>query len=328
VDSQPITERTSAADRMISDVRITGVDAALARTLAATLETRTGDVLGEAPIAADLRRLWALGVVDDARIELDGDRVIFVLAPRPRIGRVVMPRRDPSALRRFDLLAGAAYEPQRIARIAAAVRLNYVREGHLDARVDVQRWHRGDRVDVCVAASPGPKITIRSITFPGAKHIPQTTLLGQLHGAQAGINRVGGIFDADALEFDEAFLLNEYWEVGRANVSIGDARVRRTGDHIDIEVPIHEGPEFTIGTTEMRIGDGRVIGAPRVAIPLAYGEQFKRSRVQAAREAIAAATGAEVIPLTHIDHAHHRIDITFELTWRYPWDALRLWLSR
>jgi hypothetical protein len=40
------------------------------------------------------------------------------------------------------------------------------------------------------------------------------------------------------------------------------------------------------------------------------------------------ATGASALPLTHIDAAHDRIDITFELSWRYPWDALRLWLSR
>ena len=316
------------ATRTIAEVRITGVDAALARTLAATLATRAGQVLADAPIADDLRRLWALGVIDDARIELAGGRVDFVLAPRPRISRVVVPQRDPVALRRFDLLAGATYEPQRIARIADAVKLNYIREGHLDAQVNVSRSQRGNLVDVCVAAAPGPKITIRSITFPGSKRISAATLLGQLHGSDAGLNRVGGLYDAEALAFDKAFLLNEYYEAGMVSASVGDVHIHRRGDQLDIEVPIEEGPEFVLGTTTLRIGESNVVPPPRVPIPLVYGEVFKRSRIQAARDAIAEATGADVLPLTHVDEAHGRIDITFELTGRYPWDALRLWLLR
>lgn len=329
IDREPVVDRTAMASRTISDVRVTGVDRSLARTLEALLQTRRGQTFADAPIADDLRRLWALGVIDDARLELEGDRVAFVVIPRPRVGRVVVPRRDPEALRRFDLLAGAVYEPQRIARIAAAVKLNYVREGHLDARVDVSRrpQGKGDIVDVCVASAPGPKITIRSVTFPGRKRISEATLLAQLHGEKANINRVGGLFDADALEYDEVFLLNEYYEAGMVNAHVGDARMRRHGDQLDIEIPIDEGPEFTVGTATIRVGQSGMFGAPRIAIPLSYGELFKRSRVQAARDAIMQATGAEVLPLTHVDLAHERIDITFELTWRYPWDALRLWLS-
>jgi len=327
VDVDPLDDRTAAMSRTITEVRISGVDDRLASTLATMVETHAGQSLTDAPIAADLRRLWKLGVVENARIELDGGRVAFVLTPRPRIDRVVMPRRDRVALRRFDLLAGATYEPQRITRIAAAVKLNYVREGHLDARVDVSRMVHGELVDVCVAASPGPKITVRSITFPGRKRMPEGVLLAQLHGEKAKLNRVGGTFDAEALAYDKTFLLNEYWELGMANASIGEARTRRSGDQIDVEIPIDEGPEFAIGTTTLRLGD-RILGPPHIAIPLAYGEQFKRSRIQAAREAIAAMTGADVLPLTHIDSVHHRIDVTFELSWRYPWDALRLWLLR
>jgi outer membrane protein assembly factor BamA len=267
-------------------------------------------------------------VIDDAHIEVDGDRVAFVLTPRPRIGRIIIARRDPASLRRFDLLAGATYEPQRIARVAAAVTLNYVRDGYLDARVDVSRQPRGNVVDVCVAAAPGPKITIRSVTFPGRKRVPEAALLEQLHGEKAGINHVGGLFDADALAFDEVFLLSEYFEAGMINAKLGTMRTHRHGDKLDIEIPIDEGDVYTIGTTSLRVGTSGMFGAPRVAIPLAYGELFKRSRVQTAREAIEQATGASALPLTKIDNTLRRIDITFELSWRYPWDALRLWLSR
>jgi outer membrane protein assembly factor BamA len=329
VDTEPVADRMATAGRTIAEVRITGVDAALANTLGSMLETRAGQVLADAPIAADLRRMWALGVIDDAYIDLDGDRVTFVLIPRPRIGRVVIPRRDRTALGRFDLLAGTAYEPQRIARIADAVKLGYMREGHLDAVVEVARQARSaSAVDVCVAASPGPKIIIRSITFPGRKRIPEAELLGELHGATSGINVVGGLFDADSLDFDKAFLFDEYYERGMVNVSIGTVRAKRDGDRLDIEVPIEEGPEFSIGTITLRIGEHGIVAPPRVAIPLAYGELFKRSRVQAARAAIELATGADVLSLTHVDDVHNRIDITFELTERYPWGALRLWLSR
>lgn len=330
VDTERISDRLAARaaflEQRIADVHVTGVAAPLARTLEATLATRAGNTFATAPIADDLRRLWALGVVDDASVEITGDRVAFVVTPRSRVGRVVVaPETERALLQRFQLLEGALYEPLRIERITAAVTQAYVRSGHTDARVDVSRMRRGGRFDVCVAAVPGPRVTIRSVTFPGRRRMPEATLLARLHGADANINRVGGTFDAGALDNDQAYLLDAYYERGMISASIGAVRTRRVGAQLELAIPIDEGPEYTVGTLALRAGP---FGAPRVAIPLHDGELFQRSRVQAAIAALSSALGADVEPVTHIDQAHQRVDITFEISERVPWDALRLWLSR
>jgi outer membrane protein assembly factor BamA len=309
-EAAPI-DRNELRGRVISAVHIEGVSAELAGTLVTLLRTRAGQRLEDAPLRDDLRTLWALGVVDDVRVDIDGDRVSFVIAPRPLIGKVIMPRRDPVALKRFDLLAGAAFEPRRIARIAAGIEMTYQRDGYVDARVNVRRAERGHVVDVCVAATPGPKVTIGRVTFPGRKQMPEGILVAQLHGEKAGINRPGGLYDADALEVDRMYLTNEYYERGMMNVQIGEPHTRR----------VEEGPVFTLGEITIK-------GGPRVPTGIDYGEVFARSRIQAARDRVAEQTGADVVILTRVDNATQRIHVTFELSWRYPWDALRLWLSR
>jgi outer membrane protein assembly factor BamA len=52
----------------IAAVRIAGVDDRVAAMLRRELATRPGDVLLDAPIPDDLRRLWKLGVLDDMRV--------------------------------------------------------------------------------------------------------------------------------------------------------------------------------------------------------------------------------------------------------------------
>ena len=302
------------ADRTgtIASIDVEGAPA-LAPLLRGVIETHTGQALAEAPIQDDLRRLWALGVLADARVDARdtaaGIAVVFAVTPQPRIAAVH--GAGTPQLRRLRYLAGAPYEPHRIQRIAGEIEAAYVRDGYLDARVEVKR-RRSHQLELCVIAHPGGRQTIATLTFPGAHAVPQRVLLAALHGK--GVNHPGGTYDPAALADDQLWLLNEYYERGMINAKLGDPIVTRRGNSLAVEVPVTEGPVFHLGAlTGLVIPKG-----------LATGDLFVRSKLATADSALGDQLDAYVTPVTKLDLEHRRIDIDFQIEWRHPWSALVL----
>ncbi len=301
----------------IDHVDIAGVDARLAETLRTELQTRAGMVLEHAPLREDLRRLWKLGVIEDASITADEGVVTFVLTARRTITNVVRKGGDKLAQSRFHRLEAAPFEPSRIRRIAEALQQSYVREGHLDAQVEARQRTHATGIEVCVATNPGPRVTIAKLEFPGAKAVPAKTLLAALHGKEAKVNRPGGSLDEAALAFDEVYLQVEYWERGHLDVRIGKPEVSRRGTRVHVAIPIDEGPSYRLGR----------ITAP-IPVPLRSGDRFRRSQVVKAIEHLQTKLPvSNVYPQTTIDKDARTVDITFSFEWRHAWDALRFWPS-
>ena len=301
-------------------MRVSGVQPALARTLEHQLATEVGMMVSDAPLRDDLRRLFESGVVADAQVELVGDdQIEFVVEPRAKIGRVIVRGGDPQMARRFRLLEGAPYEPARLRRMAEQAQVAYVRAGRLEATVEARRETTGAGVSVCVAATPGPKLTISEIAFPGRAAIPATTLTAAMRSTS---NRVGSVFDPGDFAIDKLRLEAVYWDRGHANVRVGDPRPIKKGHKLVVEIPIDEGPMFRFGTVSARA---------RLDTPIALtrGDVFGRDKVDKAIAELRARPGIEdALPSIKLDTEHRTVDVTFEIRWRWPWFALSHWLSR
>jgi outer membrane protein insertion porin family len=286
---------------------------ALEPLLRGVIETHTGVALAEAPIHEDIRRMWALGVLSDVRVDaretLAGIDVVFAVTPEPRIAAVH--GAGTPELRRLRYFAGAPYEPVRIRRVAAEIEAAYVRDGYLDARVAVERRQSPD-LELCVDAHPGSRQTIATLRFPGAQRVSDRVLLAALHGK--GVNHPGGTYDPTSLVDDAPFLLNEYYERGMVNAKVGEPTVTRTGNSLTVSVPITEGPVFHLGALT-----GLVV--PK---SITTGDLFVRSKLATADDELGTRLDAWVTPVTQVDLDRKTIDIHFELEWRHPWSALRL----
>ncbi|HSN29016.1 MAG TPA: POTRA domain-containing protein [Kofleriaceae bacterium] len=296
-------------DGTVASVAIEGAPE-LAPLLRGVVETHTGQDVSQAPLREDLRRLWALGVLADARVdaheEADGLAVVFAVTPQPRIARVL--GAEAPELRRLRWLSGTPYEPARVQRVAREIEAGYVRDGYLDASVAVRR-SRG--FDLCVRVVRGPHVTIRSLVFRGAHRVTQATLLGALHGK--GVNHPGGTYDAVALDEDSIWLLDEYYERGMIEAKIGTPEVARHGDHVDVIVPVTEGQVFHIG----------VLSGLAVPPRIRAGDLFVRSELATAMQELGDKLDAVVTPVTNVDESHRTIAIEFQIQWRSPWSALR-----
>ena len=130
---------------------------------------------------------------------------------------------------------------------------------------------RSRDLDLCVSAHRGPQVTIRTLTFPGAHAVTPSMLLGVLHGKD--VNRPGGTYDEQALDNDQLWLVNEYYERGMIDAKIGTPRLERHGNKLDVAVPIAEGPVF-------RLGALRGLVVPQT---LHRGDVFVRSKVTGGR---------------------------------------------
>lgn len=294
---------------IVASVAIEGAPE-LAPLLRGVVETHTGQDVSDAPLREDLRRLWAFGVLSDARVDAretaDGLAIVFDVTPQSRVARVV--GADAPELRRLRWLAGTPYEPVRVMRVAHEIEAGFVRDGYMDASVAVKR-SRG--LDLCVRAYRGPKVHVGSFVFRGANQVTQATLLGALHGK--GVNRPGGTYDPAALEDDMVWLANEYYERGLIQVKIGSPQVERYGDRVDVSVPVTEGDVFRIGA----------LSGLAVPAKIREGDVFVRSKLAAAMQQLGDKLDAQVVPVTQLDEAHHTIAIQFQLQWRRPWSALR-----
>lgn len=310
LDEQP------ALSGPIASVAVAGAPA-VEPLLRGVIETHTGQQLADAPLREDLRRLWALGGLADARIDARetpaGIAVVFEVTPAPRIAAVH--GAGAPELRRLRYLAGAVYEPRRVQRVAGEIQAGFVRDGYLDARVAVKR-RRSHALELCVAVDRGARQTIGTLTFQGAHAVPAATLLAALHGK--GVNHPGGTYDPGALADDKVWLLNEYYQRGMINASVGEPRVTRRGDTLAIAIPITEGPVFHLG---------RITG---LAVPhgLTTGDVIVRRKIAAAIDDLATRLDADVTPQTSVDLDHRRVDFFFQIEWRHPWSALRLLRSR
>ncbi len=314
------------ADRTISHVRITGADPALRATLANVIETRAGDNLAKAKIADDIRRLWSVGVLTDVEVSADGNDLIYAVTPQPLVDRVSIDgdARDAPELRRLRRLAGVPYEATRIARMAATIEHAFAYEGYLDARVRVRRGF-GTGIGVCVQAHRGPRVTIGSLTFPGALDVPEATLVAKLRGGgSSGINRRGGVLDAELLDDDVTRLAELYWDRGKVDASVGPARETRHGDRLALEIPVHEGATYHYGGFHTN-----VLGLDPTALGLWGGDEFKRSRVVRVKQRLEHRIPFEELAIeTSVDRTVHTVDLLFVITWRHLWSAFELLPSR
>jgi len=306
----PLVEPHEAAVAIAArpDLAIAGVAVAGDAAPGFAPATRAGQRLRDAPLADDLRRLWALGAFGDLRVdvsvEADGAHVTFVTTPHLRVDRV---EAGPAPeLARLRALVGGAFEPNRIRRVAAAIEADYVDAGYPDARVDVLQagaWWPRAGVGLCVVAERGPYVTIGSIRFPGAHAVGDAELLAAL-----GPVHLGATLSYDDLMYAAMKVSQVYWDRGYASVRVDSSTARR-GARLDVQLAVAEGNVYHLGAVTL-------VDGPRTSVPpeLAAGELFSRTRISAAREAIAKRVGADVQPKTTIDEANRRIDLTFEVT--------------
>ncbi len=245
----------------------------------------------------------------------------FVPASQALVGAVTLagPSRSAPGLRRMTWLAGTPFEPARFSRMAMAVQRSSIREGYRDARVVARAAgrERAGAVDICVAAALGPRVLIRAFRFPGRAGVAEPELIAAI-ASKDGIDSIGGPYDADKLDASLHSIEEVYLDHGYPAIRVDPSRVRRVGDALEVEVPVHEGKRFRLGA----LTETSAFGPLHAPLRVATGDWFSRKALLAERHRLAELTGAEVDPNVALDFDRATVSVDFTIEWGSPWDAL------
>ncbi|MDX2089319.1 MAG: hypothetical protein SFX73_15805 [Kofleriaceae bacterium] len=231
----------------VAKVTITG-PAAWTQEVRQRVETKAGSDLDRTLLAADVRRLWELGIASqiEARIAdtSAGPEVELVMHPPLRIARVVGAEHPLLALLRP--LEGSLYDPARLQTLARLAERRLKAHGYARATVRPTAEVRCGLVSVTYAVKTGPQYRLSALVVEGSA-LP----IGRSFERALGTaNVVGGVLNYEDILSETQFLVTQHqlqgWVTASAKepvLAYDDAR-----GLVAVRIEIKAGPRYRFGT--------------------------------------------------------------------------------
>jgi outer membrane protein insertion porin family len=173
---------------VVRDIRLIGVQRVEPGTVFGYLPVKVGERLDDDRASTAIRALYATGLFNDVRLEVEGDVLVVLLEERPSIASVeVSGAKDISSeallkgLADLGLAESRIFERALLDRAEQEIKRQYLARGKYAARVTatVTPLER-NRVSVALAIEEGADARIAQIRIVGAKAFSEATLLDEL----------------------------------------------------------------------------------------------------------------------------------------------------
>ncbi|MFM1991797.1 MAG: hypothetical protein RJA99_4754 [Pseudomonadota bacterium] len=172
----------------VRDIRLVGVQRVEPGTVFGYLPVKVGERLDDQRASQAVRALYATGLFNDVRLEVEGEVLVVYLEERPTIASVeVSGSKDISAenltkaLKELGLAESRIFDRALLERAEQEIKRQYLARGKYAAKVTptVTPLER-NRVAVTLAIEEGADARITQIRFVGNKAFTERTLLDQL----------------------------------------------------------------------------------------------------------------------------------------------------
>ena len=161
------------------------------------------------------------------------------------------------------------------------------RQGYLLARASVEVRQDGDQSVLDIRVTPGPKLKVIAVRFPGLASVPVKTIKERIGVHPGGESLLGGEpVDDESLAADQASILGTLRENGLADARVDPPRIVREGEAAAVEFPIVEGQRRVVGKIAIA-GVPPDIKVP--TLPIRSGGPWSATAEEQARELV---TGA------------------------------------
>jgi outer membrane protein insertion porin family len=313
---------TLCQGRMIRRIRVAGTQRVSEDDILGTIRLRRGVPCTDAEVTRDARALWDLGYFDDIVVEAEpaGSAIDLVVTvhERPAIGKIRYEGND--AIENSDieekvtLREGAILSVPDVRENVTKIRDLYAEKGYFLARVDFRlRTLPSNEVEVVFTIREGAQVTVRNVRFVGNRSIPDSEISAVMQTSETGFFSFissNNTFRKEFFEEDVNRLQALYYDRGFLSVQVGTPRIELTPDreHIDLTIPIEEGPRFRVGRVRIveldadgvevePLGGRRQL---REQINVQPGEWFSRTTI--ARDLLA-------VTRTYRDRGYAKVDI-------------------
>lgn len=253
--------RTICQDRVIRQIRIVGNERVASEDMMQSIRSRRGAPCTDPDITRDAHALWDLGYFDDIVVDAlqvgEAIDIVFRVRERPSIARIVFHGNDAidndDLNGKVTLREGAILSIPDVRENVTKIRDFYAEKGYFLARV---RYHLEplphNEVEVRFDIDEGESVTVRRIRFVGNRNLPTSEIQGAMQTNETGFFSFissNNTFRREMFDEDVNRLQALYYDRGFIGVHVGTPRIELTADrrHIDITVPIEEGPRFRIG---------------------------------------------------------------------------------
>ncbi|MDE0503381.1 MAG: hypothetical protein OXI86_04800, partial [Candidatus Poribacteria bacterium] len=233
------------------------------------VQTKVGEEISPDRLSEDIKNLYKnTGFFSDfgdggespITVEVEpfeggGLEVIYKLIESPKIESVKIVGNEHLKTGKIQdaitLKPSEIYSDQRRWESERAIRKTYKEKGYYLASIESDSVIDQDTnsIELTFTIEEGERIKIREINFVGNNNIPAKTLNKKIK------TRVDKHFDENLLDEDMTLLRHYYQDQGFAQIEVEGHEHRLTADNtgLTIDIFVDEGPEYIIGTYEIKI---------------------------------------------------------------------------
>jgi outer membrane protein insertion porin family len=346
---KPATDKASAekvpaesvAGLKITAVQVKGNRRIEAATILQTVRVKSGDLLDQSQVDADIRAIFKMGHFRDVKAETEkvdgGVALVYQVQERPVVREIKIEGAKAISAEKVreavEIKPNTIFSSKDLQKSIKKVKKLYADDGYYLAEVEGSTATRSDtELNVIIKVKEGKKVLIKTITIDGNHAFPkkwswrghQDDLRKAMETTQEGMFSWltgAGTYKEDQLKNDMALVTELYMNNGYVNVKVGEPKVELLPDKTGLKVTIGitEGEQFRIGTLAFKGELMESNEALMKKLTLKSGEIFSRSTLRTdvfALTDLYADKGyafANATPQTRINPESHTIDITFDM---------------
>jgi outer membrane protein insertion porin family len=255
------TEAHAQSGAVIRDIRVVGNNRIEPETVRSYLTFTAGQRYDTYKADESLRALFATGLFQDVRINLQGSVVVISVVENPILNRVAFEGntevKSDTLAQEVQLKPRSIYTRARVQSDVQRILDVYRRQGYYATQVDAQIIQLDhNRVDLVFEIREGPETKVVGINFIGNQAFSDTELRGVITTTESSFLdflKPTSVYDPDRFNLDRELLRRYYLKNGYADFRVVSAvaDVDREGKGFFLTFTIEEGARYQFGAVEV-----------------------------------------------------------------------------
>jgi outer membrane protein insertion porin family len=249
------------AQGAIRDIRVVGNKRIEPETVKSYLTFTAGQRYDSSKADESLRALFATGLFQDVRINLEGGVVVITVIENPLINRVAFEGntevKSDTLSQEVQLKARSIYTRARVQADVQRILDVYRRQGYYATQVDAQIIELdNNRIDLVFEIREGPETKVVGINFIGNQAFSDSELRGVITTTESSILdflKPTSVYDPDRFNLDRELLRRYYIKNGYADMRVVSAvaDVDREGKGFFLTFTVDEGQLYYFGGVDI-----------------------------------------------------------------------------
>lgn len=315
---------------VVSRIEVRGNARVDAQTIRDNIEIRPGKAFSGTDIDAAVKRLFAMGLFSDVRINQSGSTLVVNVTERSVVNNVLFQGnkkvKDPDLARAVQLKPRSPYDAATMESDIEAIKGAYAHVGRSDATVNARTVDLGQgRVNVVYEINEGTRTKIANVDFVGNQAFSARRLRDVISTKRSNplswLTR-NDVYDEGRLQADEETLRRFYYNRGYADFRVvsSNAVLDPSTNEYTITIMVDEGQRYTFGNVSVESNvdgvDGQALDhlvKTRTGKP--YSAKDIEDSVLAVTENVAGSgyAFAKVEPRGDRDFENHTISVVYSV---------------